>query len=529
MTKSASFITFDQAASNAARSDCHLFDVKALKNSLRYGAASQQVNKQIIEATPRFLPTISMRFAKRVLRKPNKNSKRSEFLTPFSLCHLIYVELCTWIPIRTALRNYSFSDEIRTVIIPLSRELFNVCRLWKEENHLFEFYLGYELSKKYSVVFSIPDNSNGLLEFNLAPDLISCRFLFGGNKLFCTKHARGIHKALGIVFGDEAGNRVTDFVLAEENISTNTPRKISVNVREFRFDCFNVDVIDDIFRIIFTALFDSIEERADITGKFLVDLIAKENLNDLYVSDHPNFEAGLVAKIIARSGGTITLWPHSSIPIRSWEFAFEDHPPKRRFQVVKSRSNQPTDSLEERVMSGILFNYPVCSALCDEDVKLTVVIIGTHHCIRDMSVIDYDAHSSLYQELVSGLFKSAKDIRVFFRPKKEWETLNWFASVVGREVCEAPLPPEQYDIPNTVFVSVSNYTSALSEGVIRGIHCITVEPRKVPSEFTYPVMEVIPGFTVVEAIEHIERCADQDYYQSVWLEQRKKFLEATEF
>ena len=100
--------------------------------------------------------------------------------------------------------------------------------------------------------------------------------------------------------------------------------------------------------------------------------------------------------------------------------------------------------------------------------------------------------------------------------------------VVGENISESPFAPDKHTIPNTIFVAVTNHTSALYEGIIRGIHGILIRDKCVNYAFS-PMTDSIPTFSVAEAVEHIIRCGDPLFYDEAWRSQREIFLDRTQF
>ena len=98
-------------------------------------------------------------------------------------------------------------------------------------------------------------------------------------------------------------------------------------------------------------------------------------------------------------------------------------------------------------------------------------------------------------------------IRFVCKAKPPWESIEWLQSLVGpaavlRETREAPTA---IDLPNLVYVSVSFGSTALLEGLSRGIPCMIV--REIPVEdYTAIGPDYFPVGSVETILARLREC-----------------------
>lgn len=203
--------------------------------------------------------------------------------------------------------------------------------------------------------------------------------------------------------------------------------------------------------------------------------LQEEAIMDVHISDYLYAESALIAQKVKDRGGRVHVWPHSTNPVH-----IDFHDPayiKSIHAVTKSgaaawRERFPNADVSHD--SGLMLAPHSTPVSFTESSPLSVVVIGGRPVMRNLPILDIEAHEKAYREFFSGLDKLVQEgrVKVYFKPRgRTGEHEGWLKSVVGRtagwdRVLEHPL---RMSVPNPVFVSLSVGSSALLEGTMRGI------------------------------------------------------------
>jgi hypothetical protein len=145
----------------------------------------------------------------------------------------------------------------------------------------------------------------------------------------------------------------------------------------------------------------------------------------------------------------------------------------------------------------------------DPSQPLTVVVIAGGHRLNRLPLIDNEGHAESYRRLFRGLADFASGIRFVCKAKPPWESIEWLQSLVGPApvLHETRQAPTEIDLPNLVYVSVSFGSTALLEGLSRGIPCMIV--REIPVEdYTAIGPNDFPVGSVEMILARLRECQD---------------------
>lgn len=133
-----------------------------------------------------------------------------------------------------------------------------------------------------------------------------------------------------------------------------------------------------------------------------------------------------------------------------------------------------------------------------------------------MPILNRSLHEDSHRAFFTGLeqLQTTMPIDLYFKPRGHTgEEEMWLSAVVGStanwdRVLEHPL---RVDLPNMLFVSISMGTSALIEGLSRGIPGIVVRDFPV-RDYTTLDEDAFPTGSVTEMLTVVAACTEPDGY-----------------
>jgi hypothetical protein len=259
--------------------------------------------------------------------------------------------------------------------------------------------------------------------------------------------------------------------------------------------------------------------------------IKAHGLSEAHLCDHMFWESAIVAHAVREAGGRVVLWPHSSNAVhvgarspggvalvhcatrsasRAWQVRFPEVPC--------------------RIVSEIILRPCPMPRPLTPSQPITVVVIAGSHSLNRLPVISYGGHIESYRRLFHGLSACAPGVGFMCKAKAPWESIEWLRSLadpstVLRETQEAPT---RIDLPNLIYVSVSFGSTALLEGLARGIPCMIV--REIPVEdYTAIGPEVFPVGSVEMVLARLRECQDFSAFRAMAEAQLAWYAEETHF
>lgn len=264
-----------------------------------------------------------------------------------------------------------------------------------------------------------------------------------------------------------------------------------------------------------------------VMREYLVELsrhahaeVALRDITEAHVCDHLFTESSILAGAVQAQGGRIVMWPHSTNPVHS-----EVRDPSS-FDVVHAVTRAGAERWrakfpgKEVIHDGsLMLPPPMRENQIDPERPLSVVVLGGKTTLGAMPFVHQSRHEESYRRFFEGLGRLQSDhrIEVFYKPKGFLgENESWLESTVGasgnwRTVTEHPL---RIELPNMLFVSLSVGSSALFEGLSRGIPCLIV--RDFPTnEYTTFESGAVPIGPSDEMLEIVRRCTDPGAFGSL--------------
>lgn len=248
--------------------------------------------------------------------------------------------------------------------------------------------------------------------------------------------------------------------------------------------------------------------------------VASRGIREAHVCDHIFADSALFANAVKKSGGKVVLWPHSANPVHVRERRPETF--DEVHAVTRSGAEQWRRRFPDAVVHHsprMMMDPPTRSAPVDPRLPLSVVIIGGRSNLKNMPILDRTAHEASYREFFRGLeeLRSRHAIKVYFKPRGHTgEHEMWLQQLVGdsggwQRVLQHPL---RLELPNMLFASISMGSSALLEGLSRGIPGLVVRDFPV-RDYTTLDERAFPTGTAQEMLAVVEACLSQDGYETL--------------
>jgi hypothetical protein len=486
----------------------------------------------------RFSQSVAKRMARRLARKAADRWGLDERLIARAWFFTVWTELCFLIPARRLARHLARIAHGELIIIPLRSTDLRYFSYWGD-NDLEPFFLAWELRRigapALLCLISPPGSAadeklSESLTFNFraheiwrpsatiaepsearGPAALAPAVLRGYQRLL-HEQPRGLRVGsayarvlcdVTLLSGDSA---LPDIVLdcharylrgVSEHISVFSPR-----TGAFRLDEFFV-------------------ERLAVTTEFAanraLELVDRYRLIEAYVSDHLLFESAIIADAVRARGGKVFLWPHSANACHT--LMYEEGEVAAICCATNSAARAWSVRLPRapcRVRSELILqpcNAPRSSTI---GAPITVVVFAGAHALRRMPLVERRGHEGSYRRLFQSLADLRPQVRTLFKPKGIWEPTEWLKGVLGASAPIEETSQTAFELaePNMIYVTVSYGSTALLEGLSRGIPCMIV--REVPVE---DYTDIDPGFspigTVEEIVAHIKRCADPAEYDAL--------------
>jgi len=260
-------------------------------------------------------------------------------------------------------------------------------------------------------------------------------------------------------------------------------------------------------------------------------LVREDGITEAHICEHPFFETAVLAQAVRENGGTVTLWPHGWGV--SW-WGLTRHPGSARtvYSVDQTGAAIWRDRLpgtEVRVVSDLYLPRYRAPRPVVPDEPLNVVIVGNCYYLDRLPMIDRDSLEAISRKLYGALAGLPSDVRWTYRPRATAD-LQWQWNLAGRpaDFSYTSVPPALLDLPNMIFLFPGLLSSALIEGINRGIPALIArEDPTIEDYLGSEVSDCVPQGDVEMIIAEIMRCRDPGYRQAL-VERQVAWCEATQ-
>lgn len=241
-------------------------------------------------------------------------------------------------------------------------------------------------------------------------------------------------------------------------------------------------------------------------------------ITEAHTADHMYPDAVLFGDAVKRNGGRLVLWPHSANPVHvndRRQGSFDEVHAVTRTGCERWASRFP--DVDVKHTPSAMLDPVTRDATRDRDLPLSIVVFGGRTVLRYMPQLDQARHEASYQDFFRGIarLQETHSIDLYFKPRGyTGEHEMWLSRTVGTTANwnRALQHPLRIDLPNPLFVSISTGSSALIEGLGRGIPGIIVRDFPV-RDYTTLDQDTLPIGPTSEMLAIIESLFEADGYE----------------
>lgn len=248
--------------------------------------------------------------------------------------------------------------------------------------------------------------------------------------------------------------------------------------------------------------------------------VAAREIKTAHVCDHVFTESVVFAHAVKACGGRVVLWPHSANPVHLDQRrpeTFDEVHAVTRTGAAQWRAQFPGHVVHHS--PRLMLDPPRAEVAYDPSAPLSVIVLGGRSVLRHTPTMDQAAHEASYQAFFAGIEKlqADHDVDIWFKPRGlTGEHEMWLHQVVGdtggwRRVLAHPM---RMQLPNPLFVSISMGTSALLEGIGRGIPGLVVRDFPV-RDYTTIDPRAFPTIPTAAALELVDSCTTATGWQAL--------------
>lgn len=220
--------------------------------------------------------------------------------------------------------------------------------------------------------------------------------------------------------------------------------------------------------------------------------LAGRSVTSAHISDHGTLEGGLLAAEVTKGGGKVHVWPHSANLVHM--DVHHDSDLAQVTMAAKSTAAHWKQHIDPKKVKidprAVLPDVPRAPEY-DESKPLHVILFAGSHSLRRVPLFNYAGHTRTWSNALDAMQQANVDLSI--KHKSIWEDRAW---IKGRASDPTQLTfqrthANKLRLPNMVFMAISATSTALLEGIARGIPAVVV--RDIPIEETphYPPV-IIP-------------------------------------
>lgn len=255
--------------------------------------------------------------------------------------------------------------------------------------------------------------------------------------------------------------------------------------------------------------------------------LAGKPVQQAHLADHASFEGGLLAAEALKRGGEIHLWPHSANVVH-----IDAHDPAGIAKVtVAARSTGRHWARKVGADKVVLAPDAILPQTAqvpefDPGQPLNIVLFAGAHFLQHVPLLSYGGHTQSWTRTLQVLHQA--DLRFVVKHKSVWETRDWVKAHAGArpDLQFSTVHANKLRLPNMVFMSVSMTSTAILEGIARGIPGLVV--RDVPIDET-PCYdpEFVPRLTSDELGAYLAGLASKSAWEDLRARQGAWFRQET--
>lgn len=503
-----------------------------------------------------FSQGMAMRIARSLARKYHTELGLSQQALADAWSFSLWTELCTLLPTRKLAARLCRIADGRPVLIPIDPGVRKYLSYWKP-NACEPFYLYKALERQgVRVAFVVADSDQARAALRARkfairfeaddawrPSLNHRARNIKSRKIIVPSGIRSIDKISAFledpltVGGIHApwSNGFDAMLIAERSVPpvyNLTFRRAAVDAqfsKEYRIFDAAVSTVDVL--LLMRWLVGKTTKSAAAEARRLVD---KHQIEESHVCDHLFFEAALIAHAVREKGGKNVLWPHSTNAVHV-KARQRNNIPDRIYCTTRAAAENWRSHLGNAnisIVTDLMLAAPSAPRAVSPEEPLNVVVIAGAHSLARMSLVRRSIHEQCYRRLFSRLSELAPGVRILCKAKAPFESMSWLRSLAPPDVKleETHQLPSEIDLPNLVYITVSWASSALLEGIVRGIPAMVVRRGNVvdyveidPS--VIPVGDVDMIISQIESLKEPRRFKEMVAGQIAWLKTQTSFAD----
>jgi hypothetical protein len=460
----------------------------------------------------------------------------------------LWIELCTISPLRHFARRLAQENQGQLILLPLSRLDFTCLQKWTT-SEIEPLLIATEMRRWGASVLLLADGEGIVGEFSGGSGHFSFTAAAHWHaegaasipqdatpRIYCgdgIRYSAVVRERIGPakLLGDPANPGVpsSDILLWGRHES---PRRIQVAFARTRasenLSIFSpvgrLPSLGDAFRSLLGPLTQAALARARAT-------VAQSGAREAHVCDHLFFGSSLIAGAIRERGGEVIIWPHSTNAVHAAareRGSVASVTTMTRSAACVWRARLPPSKIY--VDSGLTLMRPSTPRPRTADAPIHVIVFAGAHRLLRMPLLPADAHRTAWRDLFRGLNSLPEDFEIYLKPKTTWEPIEWL-DLLKEPGCRTQVTSKtaiELDFPNMVFVTVSLGSSALLEGLGRGIPCMIVRAMKV-EDYTALDPEWFPIGDADKIIVQLRRCREPAFWDALVRRQLVWYAMETEF
>lgn len=461
----------------------------------------------------------------------------------------IWTELCTLVPLRHLARDIHRNIGDRRILIPIDGTQFSCLSYWAY-NELEPLILAAELRRRGACVFLYMRRSHDTLKFCQEDDL---KFTFDAmdsqwqsrsrtaapkpqaQKIFCPEAVRNpeyVKDQIGrceTVLSPIGALEESSFVLWQQQ---DNPEPLHVAYRITRQGKYFA-----VFSPV-TAMLDLIDGLCGLIGKLTTvawenaqDLVSRSKASEAHICDTLLFSSALLAHAVSSAGGSVHLWPHSSAAMN-----LSLHRPTRVEALTAITRSSAAQALQVfphgvvRINSAIMLKPALLTQTYITNAPINVIFFAGAFKLCRMPALDFAGHKNTLKTLFLGLSLLPDNFRVLIKSKSIWEDEKWLSQQFPdhHDFEFTELTTARLDLPNMIFLTASFGSSALLEGIGKGVPGFVARNIPVLDYTTLDSVNYQVG-TVQFVLDQLAACADPNYFEMVIKRQLQWYRRETFF
>jgi hypothetical protein len=228
------------------------------------------------------------------------------------------------------------------------------------------------------------------------------------------------------------------------------------------------------------AFFELIGPLTKMVGSRFRAQLSGKQVKTASIADHASLEAGLLAAEVVRAGGDVHIWPHSANVVHHHVHAPADI---RRVNVAARSTGEVwakkfgRDKIAVNASNILPETEPIPAF--DPQQPIHIILFAGAHTLGRIPFFDRFKHEQCWSAVLDILH--AMPVNVSVKHKSSWETRDWITARAGNDQALrfTNTRANRLKHPNMVFMCISLTSTAIFEGIARGIPGMVVRDMPV--------------------------------------------------